>query len=145
MPHLLGYGRASRAAASHPGALGVIGAVAATGAATATALAARSRVHRARELRETERHWAAWGYGPPDRSASSRRRAFLVWLLPGLIVATAVAVAVLWTGQANPGRTAAAALTAAGVVSLFFVLAIADTARGHAVRRGKAPTGSIRP
>ncbi|MFJ2203391.1 hypothetical protein [Streptomyces violaceusniger] len=121
----------------------VIGAVAATGAATA--LAARSRVHRARELRETERHWAAWGYGTPDRSASSRRRAFLVWLLPGLIVATAVAVAVLWTGQANPGRTAAAALTAAGVVSLFLVLAIAGAARGHAVRRGKAPTGSIRP
>ncbi len=85
---------------------GVIGVVAATGVATTTALAARSRVHRARELRETEKHWAAWGYGTLARSASSRCRAFLVWLLPGLLMATAVAAAVLWTGQANPGRTA---------------------------------------
>ncbi|MBD3002558.1 hypothetical protein [Streptomyces sp. 5-10] len=125
----------------------VIGVVAATGAAVTTALAARSRVHRARELRETERHWAAWGYGTPVRSASSRCRAFLIWLLPGLVVATAVAVAVLWTGQANPGRVAVAALTAAGVVGLFLVVAIVEVARphAHAVRRGKAPTGSIRP
>ncbi|MGW5694394.1 hypothetical protein ACWEWX_26650 [Streptomyces asiaticus] len=117
----------------------VIGVVAATGAVVTTVLAARSRVHRARELRETERHWAAWGYGAPVRSAPSRCRAFLVWLLPGLIVATAVAVAVLWTGRANPGRVAAAALLAAGVVSLFLVIAIVDAARGHAVRRGRAP------
>ncbi|MEU8873733.1 hypothetical protein AB0D24_21690 [Streptomyces javensis] len=123
----------------------VLGVVAATGAATATALAARARVHRARELRETERHWAAWGYEPPARSASSRCRTFLVWLLPGLIVATVVAVAVLRTGRVNPGRVVAAALTAAGVVGVFLVLAIVDAARGPVARRGKAPTGPVRP
>lgn len=122
----------------------VIGVVAATGAATATALAARSRVHRARELRETEKHWAACGYGTPLRSTSSRCRTFLVWLLPGLIVATVVAAAVLWTGQTNLGRTIAAALMAAAVVSMFLVIAIVGAARGHTVRRGEAPTGPIR-
>ncbi|MEV8059217.1 hypothetical protein AB0P37_22725 [Streptomyces antimycoticus] len=115
------------------------------GAPTATALAARSSVHRARELRETEKHWAAWGYGTPLRSTSSRCRTFLVWLLPGLIVATVVAAAVLWTGQTNPGRTIAAALMAAAVVSMFLVIAIVGAARGHTVRRGEAPTGPIRP
>ncbi|MFI8991903.1 hypothetical protein [Streptomyces antimycoticus] len=60
-------------------------------------------------------------------------------------MATVVAAAVLWTGQTNPGRTIAAALMAAAVVSMFLVIAIAGAARGHTVRRGEAPTGPIRP
>ncbi|MFI7312565.1 hypothetical protein [Streptomyces hygroscopicus] len=113
----------------------VIAAVVTTGAATTGALAARSRVHRARELRETEERWAVWGYGTPVRPAPSPRRAFLVWLLPGLVAATAVATAILWQGQANRGRTAAAALAAAGVVTAFLVIAIVDAARRQAPDR----------
>ncbi|MCD9586872.1 hypothetical protein [Streptomyces sp. 8ZJF_21] len=118
-----------------------IGAVAVAGAATATALAARSRVQRAHELREAEEHWVAWGYGVPVRPAPAPSRAFLIWLLPGLVVATAVATAILWSGQADLGRTAAAALTAAGIVSVFLAIALVDPAGGHAARRGEAPRG----
>ncbi|WP_073764877.1 hypothetical protein [Streptomyces sp. CB02923] len=117
-----------------------LGAVTAAGALTALALLAVSRLQRSREQHEETQRWTTLHQSRPDAPAPAPPRnpgraqlTFLLYLLPGNIVASVIAATVLLTADSLTRQSAVTAtMTAVGISAAS--LAIAGT-RAQATRR----------
>ncbi|MFD7668051.1 hypothetical protein [Streptomyces sp. NPDC059788] len=117
-----------------------LGAVTAAGALTAAALLAVSRLQRSREQHEETQRWSSLHQSHPDvpapappRNPNHPQLTFLLYLLPGNIVASVIAATVLLTADSLTRQSAVTAtMTAVGISAAS--LAVAGT-RAQAGRR----------
>ncbi|MFK8848097.1 hypothetical protein [Streptomyces sp. Ac-502] len=125
-----------------PAPWSALGAVTAAGLLTAAALLAVSRLQRSREQHEESQRWSTLRQGgtgahapvstPPGNPARAQLT-FLLYLLPGNIVASVIATTVLLTADSLTRQSAVTAtVTAVGISAAS--LAIAGT-RAQATRR----------
>lgn len=117
-----------------------LGAAAAAGLLTAAALLAVSCLQRAREQHEESERWSTLQQGStgapapaPPRNPARAQLTFVLYLLPGTIVASVIAATVLLTADSLTRQSAVTAtMTAVGISAAS--LAIAGT-RAQATRR----------
>ncbi|MFH8345164.1 hypothetical protein [Streptomyces sp. NPDC018045] len=120
----------------------VLGAVTAAGLLTAAALLAVSRLQRSREQHEETQRWSTLHQGHPDalspappHNPNRAQLAFLLYLLPGNIVASVIATTVLLTAESLTRQSAiTATMTAIGISAASLALALAS-ARPQTIRR----------
>lgn len=115
----------------------VLGAAAVAGAAATVLLGLRARASGQREQREEARRWAPLRGEVAPVDPRRAARAFLVWALAGLVLATVTAGAVLSTGGGGgSGARVGAAVATAATTSAAFLLVAAVHARALRGRPG---------